>query len=160
VSRQVKQQDIKKGDHFTFLGDFQHDENYYVANEDCPTDLPATIEVKHFYDGVLHDDHIVRLHRDSFVTLIDRDTHEPQEGNNTMNTDNAATDAKFDLAVDFGLQTKFNYTNERGETADRRLKPTGFDGEYVEGESFDLYGRSEGFKRFRLDRINDAPVIR
>jgi predicted DNA-binding transcriptional regulator YafY len=73
---------------------------------------------------------------------------------------NNYNEAKLDLAVECGLQAKFSYTNERGETAERRLLVEDYDGEYVSGQSYDQNSQYEGYKRFRLDRINDSVVIR
>lgn len=75
-----------------------------------------------------------------------------------MNSD--WNDEKLTLAAECGLQVKFNYTNQRGETSDRRLTAEDFDGEYISGQSYDASGQPEGYKRFRLDRINDSVVIR
>lgn len=65
---------------------------------------------------------------------------------------NESEHAKLDVAMDYGLQARFNYTNERGETARRTVTVEHFDGEYVEGET------SDGYRRFRFDRI-EAPVV-
>lgn len=89
-------------------------------------------------------------------TILNRD---PYKEKNTVSTDNAL-DAKLDLAVDFELQAAFSYTNEKGETLNRRLKVDEFDGEYVRGNSFDGNGRLEGYRSFRVDRINGKVAIR
>lgn len=72
----------------------------------------------------------------------------------------AANEAKLELAANYGLRARFNYTNEEGETRDRRLEVNVYDGEYVVGQSYDESGRSEGYRRFRLDRINGDVTIR
>ena len=67
--------------------------------------------------------------------------------------------AKLELAAELGLQAKFNYTHD-GSTRERRLVVEDFDGEYVSGESYNEAGRHEGYRQFRLDRIEGSVVIR
>ena len=71
-------------------------------------------------------------------------------------------EAKFLLALDYEGDVKavFNYTNECGETRDRRLVPDEFDGEVIGGQSFNENGIPEGYRQFRLDRINGPVTLR
>ena len=71
-----------------------------------------------------------------------------------------ANDLKLDLAATHELRAKFNYTNEDNETRDRRLVVEEYDGTFAEGLSYDADGNVEGWRRFRLDRINGPVTIR
>lgn len=78
-----------------------------------------------------------------------------------MSTVSENNDAKLELAADLELQAKFQYQGE-GDFAprERRVVVEEFDGEYVEGVSYDANSQSEGYRRFRLDRIEGKVAIR
>jgi predicted DNA-binding transcriptional regulator YafY len=60
---------------------------------------------------------------------------------------------KLDLAAENNFQARFDYTHD-GETKRRTVTVEDFDGEYVEGDTED------GYRRFRVDRIEGKVVIR
>lgn len=144
--------DLPVGTKFTYLQGLDED-NYYLKTDEG---------VSHWAFGSwLHDLRHLDFESNSNFRIIE-EPNNAQEGSDTMSTIDSAIvrDNKLDFAVDYELRVKFNYTNERGETADRRLAPTYYDGDYVGGESYDANGQSEGYKSFRIDRINDAIVVR
>jgi hypothetical protein len=159
--RKMTNSEIKKGDKLTYL-DPESALNHYIAESDYDNGVKLRLVSKDGHDYGTHAYDATSVRPEDPVTLLERTTaitNEPEEGNNTMNTTDTALDAKLDLAVDYELRVKFNYTNERGETADRRLKVEDYDGEYVSGQSFDSNGYNEGFKRFRTDRINGKVTV-
>lgn len=85
----------------------------------------------------------------------------PKETTNAMHTSERA---KLDLAVEHGLRAKFVYTNESGETHDVRLEPDDVyligPNAYVAGESYDENGDTDGYKQYRLDRIQSPVTVR
>jgi hypothetical protein len=90
-----------------------------------------------------------------------------KEDSKIMLTDNDRENnaAKLDLAAELGLSARFNYTNESGETHDVRLAVQEVwanyaDVTYAGGLSYDEDGDLEGYKVYRLDRVNDRVVIR
>lgn len=148
--------EVRKGDKYTFLNP-DVDASYYIAEEDAPGDLTTFVNA----DGKRYEAEGSFGLPDDPCTILDR-------ANNTKETvtpmltadDRDANEAKLNVAVEYDLHAKFNYTNERGETHDVRLKPDDvYDGR-VGGYSYDEDGDEEGYKQYRLDRINDKVVVR
>jgi hypothetical protein len=91
--------------------------------------------------------------------------NEPKETPPVTPVSQEANYAKLNLAVEYDLRAKFSYTNEEGRTHDVRLEPddiwTDFRGtQYVGGDSYDEDGDVEGYKQYRVERIQDAVAIR
>lgn len=137
--------DIKAGDRFTFLTPAHDEANYYVATSDYHD---GNVERYHIYNGERQGPTRLDYFGDDECRILNRNIKEKTDVYDTYR------DAKLDLAADFGLQARFTYTNERGETARRTLTVEDYDGEYVGGVTPD------GYRRFRLDRIEGKVVIR
>lgn len=102
---------------------------------------------------------------DYFTALVPLTTANKEHSDTVSTREQDINEAKFDLAVEHGLRAKFNYTNEQGETHDVRLEPDDVwrsdEGNVlVGGDSYDEDGRFEGYKQYRLDRVNGPAAIR
>lgn len=149
--------DVRKGDRYTFLN---NDSSFYTAQSGAiPGPNSDTFYIWAAFTGPTgHTNPRVKYlvsNPDEPCTILNRN---PNEGDDVNETE--ANDAKLGLAHDWELRAKFNYTNEDGETRDRRLAVEDYDGMYVAGLSYDERGNVEGYRRFLIDRINGPVVIR
>ncbi len=155
-----KCEQIRKGDHVTFLPP-DESTSYYIAESDA--DAEGTFDARFVCESGYVDDFVVREGDPSGeCQILNRD---PNKENNTVTPNHEANQAKLEVAADYGLQAKFTYTNECGEAAERRVRPTQVWANYadnviVSGMSYDANGSDEGHRNFRLDRIEDDVVIR
>lgn len=159
--KEITNAEIKKGDKLTYIPGTNL--NYYVAESDYDNGVTLRLVSKDGHEYESYPYSAAQVQPDYTVTLLERtsDTNNAQEGSDTMNTDDTAVqEAKLDLANDFELSIKFNYTNQRGETADRRLRVENYDGTFVGGQSYDANGDPEGYRHFDVSRINDKIVLR
>lgn len=157
--RGIKPQQIQAGDHITFLPDTS--KSFYEVMEAPDIDGEAVVRFHSSRGEVFQPERYVFDDLPSQATVLNRypstNTKEQISIPDPVNTE--ANFAKLEVAAEYGLKAKFNYTNEQGRTHDVRLEPeeTFSDRgvEYVAGLT------DEGdYKQYRLDRINGKVAVR